>query len=608
MSRALMRLRPGRRITSESGSFLRYFRPATLNAEYPRGITSDYDVLVNEATGAATTRDGSGSFLWDWKTQRVGGARHAAITSGKRIVISGSGSAAGDALVSAYNTALADTGDYEFLVPADVQIIGDAEAGWTMSTGSGDQSTRRFFFTFNGTLPTADVMPSEATLAACCVMRGRDGAYASSVIRMGSHLLPKTTWTGITVQPQGDLYYFGIFEVRNASATTLAEHPSGHIWDRCKMDADVSADCRSGILLQGFANAVLETWITGVYSTTEGKGIGGYSGVKHNYFRRVYGEARAEGFLLGGGADPVVCDGTCDPSDNFSDRCVAAKKAAWMSSPDGANGPGTAIGGLKNGFETKNCRRWLILNCITYRACNTGQSHSMIFQNLVEGGDQNGPYNCNADIIVLNHVFRDIQNGLNVVSRISYGIAPPVNPSARIAFVNIRMENLGKSFGTGGYQCNPMQITGDIQGLLLDKWTWIMDAGSEQNDVLRSYAAIASPNNWMFTNLAGRALAWYGTDIYDSTKFGLPLLDAEFLGSSVGYTWNGNAMFGTYQYGGTMTPGTTLYADATAMGFDTATGRLSGASLTAGVGGATPGCEHDYLDALKTELAWGFTR
>lgn len=587
----------------------RYFRPTGINAELPRGVSSAYDVFFDESSQSLTTRDGSGSFLWDWKSQRVGGARHAAVSTTR--TVTGSGSAAWTNFLSHITDFTAGSGDWEIKVPAAMTMTsagGAHSPTWWLPSGVG-MSSRRLYITYAGTLPTADVMPSTATVGGCSVWTGPSAA-AESLITVASPDCPKLTLTGVVLRPIAGID-LAVIDIRNpnvpeAPVTALTDLPSQHIIDRCWIDGSGTGNaCRRGVRADALQIACLETWITDIRNSAVGletSGWGGTSAGSYQFLRNVMLESQYISILYGGGQPYNVPSNLFNPSDNLCINVCANRKLSWMT--ENAGGP---ILGIKNGFEAKNCKRWMIWNCITHRHANTGQTHAMIFQNLIEGGDPNHPYNRTDDIVVHNHEFIDVQNGLNLVGTISYdGSLPPVNEASRLSFTNFRFRGLG-TYIADGYAGNVMQVNGNLHDFEFDGWT-VLKAAGVTDYLLRGTVQDASEqwSGMKFRNLVAPLDG--GINMQTPSGFGRTGIAALSEASSDTPAWEGHSVYGGTAVVANHQPGLTWYADAAAQGLNTTTGVLSSPGNDDGVGSITPGCNHTVLDAGISSMTWATSR
>lgn len=599
----------GRRATNAATTWPttseRYFKPTySAPAELPRGISSGYDVLFNESTQVLTTRNGSNSYLWSWSTERVGGARHAAVTTTR--TVTNTGSTGWTDFLSHVTDFYAGSGDWEIKVPTSLTMSGQ----WQLASDI-DRSSRRLYVTFSGTLPTIDVMPSEATLGGCSVWTLTSGV---SMVEIDHANCPKLTLTGIVLRPGGLIAQAVIqFNRYDVGVTTTAHLPSELVLDRCWIDCSLTSyQCRRGLLLNGRKVAILETWLTEVRSVDfESVAIAGYSGSQFIFMRNVMAESKSIG-ILWGGADPAnaaTTAGALNPGDILAVNVCCNKKLSWMTENGGA-----ASAGIKNGFEAKNCSRWFIWNCITNRHANTGQAYSMIFQNLVEGSDANGPYNINQDIVVHNHEFREVQNGLDLVGKVAYDLAPlPTNRTARMYFTNFMFYDLGRDWLAGGYVATPFLLAANIDNAVIENWTWLTYGGTTGGvlrSILESTDSGIKRTGTIIRNLVGVLGFGMYTDL-GSAIFGLTGFDQSELSGDV--TYEGNAFHsadaGIYTSVANHQPGMTYYADATAMGLNTTTGALSSPGNDDGVGGSVPGCALSTLNnGIASMASWAYSR
>lgn len=586
-----------------------YFRAATHNAELARGISSDYDVMFDESTQTVTTRDGTGRFLWPWNTERVGGARHAAV--GTTVTITNTGTSGGADFRASLADFAAGSGDWEIKLPSSITL--DLAHYDTLSCCIVPDASpsRRLFVTGQGSLPTADTMPATSAVGACSVILGPSGATIIwALISIPSPSSAKITWTGVKVAPQDRINYGGIVAIYSAGGTTLADYPSGQVFDRCWLSGDGSGDAVPvGFKCNGWANAVMDTWITGcadiLAGSNESKAMIGYDATRHNYFRRVMFEASGEGFMFGG-ADPSNGNsGLLDPADNFFYDCAFTKKLAWMT----AGGGGGPIA-MKNNFEMKNARRITMLNVVCFRMHCSSQSDHIVLNNTVNGSANNSS-NCLEDIVIHNLVGRDGYSAISANARTDGGAGIPTTQAKRICITNARFENLGKNWpgSASDEEGCILRGGGAFQGFLLDQFTWTSDATATSvftGDFKIFGEPIATDgqaSNVVLTNMAGAIKRIRYTTAGPASN-GVPVIAAW----ASSYTWAGNAWYGTITDGGTYTPGLTNYADAATMGFNTTTGAVGSPASGVGYGGVSPGCVKARLDTMNSAMSWAYSR
>lgn len=580
-----------------ASDLLHFFRPTSgLNYELPRGETANNDVMFSEARQVMASRGGAGyDLLWNWSSQRKGGTRELAIPSEKRLTVTN-----WSQFMDAAATAAAGAGDYEILIPAELAMSDT----YDIPAVTGD---RRLYITYSGSLPTADVMPSLATLDGCAQLIG-PGFSRGYLLGMNAGNNFKTTWTGVVLRPQATIGFGCITMSNDGTVTDASQIPSGHIFDRWALNCDdYTGSIRSGVIINGSNMAFLEGYVTNVRDNVgaECSGFRGWKGSRRILRRNTYVEAQGIGILYGG-ADPYLTNtGLQDPADSLDINVCVARRSGWMTENSG--GP---LLHCKTTYETKNKSRWFMWNCVQFRAPATGQARCQNWQSLQDEGDNNANFCINQDILQHNMLFRDVQNGPVMVSRVAFsGATLPVNPSARLGVVNARLENLGENFGSfATYSGSLYQLFGDLQGAEFDQISYTSNAAASR----ANQCADAPPtaNNIRVTNLAGQNMGFFmgGSDVHPGYLGDAAW--ANFVAS--GQQFAGNVVFGDvssdYTASQVMT-GQTNYTDAAAMGFNTTTGVVSAPGSTQGVSGGMPGTNHAQLDAgIASMASWAFSR
>jgi IPT/TIG domain len=317
----------------------------TANVEYARGVTSTYDVTINETTGAV----GADSILWNWPAERVGAARHAAITT-NRITVTTTGSTGWADFVSAVSTARGGTGDWEIIVPTSADIEQDGEYELTFPNG------RRLYVTA-ASLQTADVMPNRAGAFATFAGATFSRAKIWGISDAGTNV----TLTGIRWKCRAEVAFAMLAATPSGTVTGLSDYASQIVLDRCQFDGNGRNDVRRGIIGNVNQMAMLETEVLDISANFENAGFGCWSGARFCYFRNVNLEASGIGFLPGGAAPALPNTGTLDPRDFFFYRCAATKRDNWMPPTSGTFAAGQGKDGtvrtVKNNWETKNIQR-----------------------------------------------------------------------------------------------------------------------------------------------------------------------------------------------------------------------------------------------------------
>lgn len=627
------------------GTFSHFVRSAQVNAELARGITSDLDVMYNEATDQWQTREGSQEYLWRWAQYRMGSTRQLAST-----VLTATDWTSFEAHCETYRVG---SGDYTIVLPATMTMPTGLSV-WTPP----EVTAGRHLYLAGANIPTANVMPTTADIHASSVIAGPAAQGMYGLIGKTNAAQSTISITGVEIQLNNAADRGIIYIDPETTPTTTADLPYGFLLDRVWVNGDNVNNARRGLQVNGQQIAMLESWITNVrMSGTEVSGIGGWNGCRYIFTRNCYIEAAGIISLIGG-ADPTAGNsGIFDPRDIFHLNTVGARKQAWIDA---------LIPGMKNTIpETKNASRVTVANFYAHRSVNTGQSFVGILQNLSDG-NTNLEENRVEDIVWVNTWANVMQSGITVASSVAYAdgfcgtqvgnVLPldapgystilgvdgyadgltlglwdgynitqtrivtsyvgagkvatlespfdppptpgqavrfldpplPVHPTNRVAILNTRLTGLGATAneGTTGRM---LFLTDDIQNVVIDKISW---TGPVTDSVV--YPNMHDANNVILTNFAGPAGFGLGYGTVAAMK-----------AQGTGIVWEGNAVFGGHPDAPAtrMIPGATVYSDAAEMGFNTTTTVLTGPATTVGVNGGMPGCDNARIDAAFAPMA-----
>jgi hypothetical protein len=564
----------------------------TTNVEYARGVTSTYDVRIDEATGALDAN----SILWNWPAERVGAARHAAIPGGNRITVTTTGTTGWSDFVAARNTAAAGTGDWEIIVPTSAPLQQDGEYELNFPNG------RRLYITA-ATLQTADVMPSRA--GAFATFQGATFSRAKiwGISSNGTNI----TCTGIRWRCMAEVAFAMLACTPDGTVTGLANYAQQIVLDRCQFDGNGRNDVRRGIIGNVNQMAMLETEVLDISANFENAGFGCWSGARFCYFRNVNLEASGIGFLPGGAAPALPNTGTLDPRDFFFYRCAATKRDNWMPPTSGTFSAGQGKDGIvrtvKNNWETKNIQRCTFFECLAVRSRDdAGQAFPVIMKNSDQDSD-NLIGTATQDIAILRMDLLDMPNGFQALGR---GLGTEASPLTRMAFVDIRMRGLGNN-GTAPTTI-VWSMQSDIDDLIIDRITALPNKALGYPYPSFNSGG-ASSRLWMANCVVPSGLGILvgpgGSATSDGTE-GFRTVWAEGANSYVGATvfYGPDALFNR----ATRYPSTTEYTSAASAGINISTGALSGDILTRGVGGSVPGASIAALDVVVAAMPWAYNR
>ncbi len=546
----------------------------TTQIEYARGVTSTYDVTINETTGTIA------GTVWNWAPERYGAARHTAI-SANRITVTTTGSTGWTDFKNAVITARAGSGDWEIVLPVSAPITQDQQYDLSFPDG------RRLYITAT-TRQTADAMPSLAGSFATFDGPNFQRAYQFSVQGQGNNI----TFTGIRWRALAEYANTNIL-IDNDAATTVSQMPKQIVFDRCWIDGNDRNDGRRGIRAEAQQLAMLETWITDISLNAETTGIHAWDGAGFQYYRNVMTEAAGIGIMFGADAPT---DATFIPHDILCYRVASAKREKWM--------PGGLFDGrtrtIKNNWECKKVKRWTVFECasVNHRD-DLGQSHSMIIKNGNPGG-----LDTTQDVAVLRHDFYRVANGFSFLGRGT----EETTDLTRVAAVDLRFRDVG--YYAAGGSTQPWSLQGPVDGFIYDRVTEIIAPAKTVSYGHPFYGSGGNARNvWMANTImrSGDGLAGgpagftavYGTE---GVRTGWGQAANCYVGANVFY--GGNALFNK----ATAYPQSTEYADAAAAGINATTGALTGDITTRGVGGSTPGAKISAIDTFVAAMSWAYGR
>lgn len=555
----------------------------TSNVEYPRGVTPTYDIQIDEVVGSLT----SNSILWNWPAERVGAARHAAITT-NRITITTTGATGWADFQAAMTTAKAGTGDWEIVTP-NGEIDQDGEYEVNFPGG------RRLYITC-ASLQTADVMPSLA--GAFTTFNG--ATFQRSRVWGISYAGCNITMTGIRLRARDEVAQAMLVCDPAGTVTGLSDYPSQIVLDRCWIDGNDRNDIRRGILGNINQFALLETFVTDISLNAESTAFSCWSGARFGYFRNVLLESAGISFLPGGTAPALANTGTLDPRDFFFVQCGFTKRNKWMPAHPSFDGRPRTI---KNNYETKNIIRATCFKCVSGpHHDGLGQSFSMILKNSDQDGF-NLTYNVTQDIVVLFHDFWECSNGFSVLGR---GLGTEVNALARVAAVDLRFRRQG--INAQGSNTVIWSLLSEVEDLLIDRWT-VLNALPVSYAYPAYNSGGASSRLWMGNTImpsGDGVLVGPGSSSTSDGTEGLRTVWAEgansFVGANVFY--GPNALFNQ----STKYPASTYYATQALAGINSTTGALSGDILTRGIGGGVPGASVSIHETFVAAIAWAYGR
>jgi hypothetical protein len=229
------------------------------------------------------------------------------------------------------------------------------------------------------------------------------------------------------INHDGVNYNFGLVRIGDGDATTIADMATDIVLDRVYLHGSSVLSVQHGILLNGAANAVIDSWVSDIHMPgVETHAVGGWSGVGPFKIMNDYLEAASINFLYGGAPSQVP---GVHPGDFEIRHNHFYKPTTYFSK-------GFAV---KNLLEFKHGVRILIEDNIFENSWADAQAgYALILQS---GGDSPPPGGLafTGDITIRNNIVRNAPYGINLPAN-PYGSSIPMT---RIAVENNLFENIG---------------------------------------------------------------------------------------------------------------------------------------------------------------------
>ncbi len=252
------------------------------------------------------------------------------------------------------------------------------------------------------------VAASDAISMPCIeVLAGVGGAVQTST---GAH---HYRFVGIEFRPVAGNYVYNIFQIGN-SETAESALPNNIVLDRCYVHGDPVAGSRRGVMMNGAAIAVVDSYISDCKEVgADSQALAMWSGTGPFKIVNNYLEGAGENLMFGG-SDPSIKNNV--PSDieircNYFFKPLAWQSENWV---------------VKNLLEFKNARRVLVEGNRFENNWPAGQNG---FALLITPRNQNNtaPWCATQDITIRANTFTNIAQGINILGMDAPNISERTN-------------------------------------------------------------------------------------------------------------------------------------------------------------------------------------
>ena len=229
-----------------------------------------------------------------------------------------------------------------------------------------------------------------------------------------------------------------LVELGSGSDTSIDTEPSDIIIDRSYLHGNDAGNFRRGVLMNGAALAVIDSYVANFHdANSDSQALGGSNGPGPFRIVNNYLEAASENIMFGG-ADPSVPN--LVPSDIEVRRNLSTKRLSWQ----------TDHVPVKNAFELKNARRVLVDGNTFEHVWASGQDGTAI---LFKSVNQDGKCTwCVTEYVTFrNNIVRGAANGLvvNAAETGQRGLPLPARAN-HVRLENVLFEDIGGSQWGGG--------------------------------------------------------------------------------------------------------------------------------------------------------------
>jgi hypothetical protein len=230
-----------------------------------------------------------------------------------------------------------------------------------------------------------------------------------------------------------------LVELGAGADVTVDTEPSDIIIDRSYLHGSDTGNFRRGVLMNGAALAVIDSYLANFHDANgDSQALGGSNGPGPFRIVNNFLEAASENILFGG-ADPAVPN--LVPSDIEVRRNLSTKRLSWQ----------TSNVAVKNAFELKNARRVVVEGNTFEHVWVSGQDGTAI---LLKSVNQDG--NCawcvTEYVTFRDNIVRGAAHGVvvNATETGRKGLPLPV-PANHLRFENVLFDDLGgPQWGGGG--------------------------------------------------------------------------------------------------------------------------------------------------------------
>ncbi len=361
--------------------------------------------------------------------------------------------------------------------------------------------------------PCTRVSPSDASNMPVIVVGAGAGGAVQTV--PNSH---HYRFVGIEFRPVTGNFVYNIVQIGNGEKTETTL-PNNIIIDRCYIHGDPIAGSRRGVLMNGAAIAIIDSYVSDCKEDgADSQALAGYSMTGPIKIVNNYLEGAGENVIFGG-SDPTIANAV---AQDIEIRCNHFfKPVSWMHE----------LWDVKNLLEFKNAQRVLVEG---NKFENCWPSNQSGFALLLTPRNQNNtaPWSVVQDITIRRNIFVNIAQGINI----SGHDAP--NISQRTSRVLIQ-DNLLKAVFMAGGDGRLFQVLGGPIDIIFDHNTgfcsnaYMVSDGSPKTDSFIFINNIVSHANYGFigsgTGSANTTLAMYFNNNWTVSK------NVDIGGSANGY-------------------------------------------------------------------------